>query len=138
MKKTVVLIVVIVALAIVYFAWYIHGNYDAQPKFYKNNALSHEYTVLENSTNWQSVPVNSYTPFTWKVSTKTIHQTITTDSQNNFACGTSKASVTKYSSHSYPNSVGGWGSISIVDCGEYYFVYDYGDAGPHLFGPFNK
>ncbi len=63
---------------------------------------------------------------------------VKTDRRDNFYCGNKKATFIKYSSYNYPFSVGGWGSLSVIDCGDYYFVYDYGDAGPHLSGPFNK
>ena len=104
---------------------------------YVNESLQHTYKVLVNKTEWNNKLIQSNNPENWDISSKNTVIRIV-DTQDNFYCGDKKANFIKYSKHSSgSNSVGGdWNTISVVDCGTYYFVYEFSDSGPKLYGPF--
>ncbi len=103
----------------------------------RNEVLPNTYKVLSDESLWKDKMVKSDNPSSWNIPSKNI-EIKESDSQFNFYCGDKKADFIKYSSYKYKNSMGGWGSVSIVDCGEYYFIYEYSDGGPKLFGPFES
>ena len=57
---------------------------------------------------------------------------------HDFYCGSKKADSLLYYSRYVPYASGGWESISVIDCGNYYFIYEASDAAPILAGPFDK
>lgn len=127
------LLIVIVVLVIGGGIYY-YSRGSSKPISYLKADLTNTYTVLANENLWRTKLIASENPEAWLVSTKNI-TVKAIDYQGNFSCGDKKAEFIKYSSFN-TGAVGGWGSVSVVDCGSYYFIFDYGDAGPKLFGPF--
>lgn len=123
------LVVIIIGVAVYYY------SRPQKPTSYLNSALTNKYIVLADKNLWNTKLITTDNPEEWTISAKNIVVKIV-DSQNNFYCGDKKAVFENYSSFN-TGAVGGWGSVSIVDCGSYYFVYDYGDSGPRLYGPFD-
>lgn len=105
-----------------------------RPTSFKNEQLVNTYTVLSDESVWRGKYIKSESPLRWSVPNKNI--IIEESPQYSFSCGQKRADVSKYSSFT-TGTMGGWNSLYIVDCGDYYFVYEYGDAGPRLFGPFD-
>jgi len=130
------LLIVIAVLVIGGGIYYFYSKSD-KPADYVNETLQQTYKVLANKAEWDSKIIQSNNPEIWGVSSKNTEIKIV-GTQNNFYCGDKKANFVKYSTHSNgSNSVGGdWNAISIVDCGTYYFVYEFSDSGPKLYGPF--
>ncbi len=136
MKKT-ALFALIVALVIGLYAAYQRGRENARPKITRHDEVAEKYEVL-NADGWKSALIQAEVWNEWKVALKSgARLTVKTDGNNVFTCDGRKAEFLPYYSYSAPNSLGGWDSASVVDCGSQYFVYEYGDGGPHLFGPFN-
>lgn len=103
----------------------------------KNELLSNTYKVLSDESIWKGKMISSDNPSSWNVPIKNI-EIKESGAPSNFYCGDKEATFIKYSSYEYKNSIGGWGSVSVVDCGEYYFVYENADSGQKLFGPFER
>lgn len=131
MKKYSIIIFVIVLVFVgLYF-------YRMQPEYYENSSLVDTYKILSSESEWNKQMVVSDSPTSWYIENKKIR--IKSQSyQGDFYCGDKKAEVIKYKAYSNPDSMGDWGTISIVDCMDYYFVFSYADNGPKLFGPFDK
>jgi hypothetical protein len=134
-KGTVLPIVIILALIVVIGGiYFIHNKNYNKPVSYNNSGLINTYPVLANENTWRSKLIKTDDPHKWIVSGKNITiQAI--DYSGSFLCGNVKASFSKFSSYN-TGTLGGWNNISIVSCDAYYFVFEYGDAGPKLFGPF--
>ena len=137
-KKSLAASLVIVAAIIIIGvgAYYYSKSIKPQkPTSFLNTALSAKYEVLANQNLWSTKLIKSNNPEEWSVPEKNIVIKVV-DWQDNFYCGGGKAVFENYSSYN-TGAVGGWNSVSVVDCGSYYFVYEYGDSGPKLYGPFN-
>lgn len=58
-------------------------------------------------------------------------------------CDGKSANTINYRTKTNENSMftyrigGDWEKIDVLDCGDNYWIYDYSDAGPKLFGPFD-
>ena len=112
-------------------------NKPTGPTSYKNDALSGVYKVLSDEKIWRAKVVPSDNPQQWNVPEQNI-VIKEVDKQFNFYCGDKKAKFEKYYSFTVGGyNVGGWDNIYIVDCENYYFIYEFGDDGSHLFGPFD-
>ena len=133
-KGFVVPLIIALAVIIIGVAVYYYSR-PQKPTSYLNSALANKYIVLADQNLWNTKLITTDNPEEWTISANNIVVKIV-DSQNNFYCGDKKAVFENYSSFN-TGAVGGWGSVSIVDCGSYYFVYDYGDSGPRLYGPFD-
>lgn len=135
-KGFVVPLLIVIAVLAIGGGIYYYSRGSSKPTSYLNADLTNTYTVLADENLWRTKLIASENPQAWLVST--INITVkANDYQGNFSCGDKKAEFIKYSSFN-TGAVGGWGSVSVVDCGSYYFVFDYGDAGPKLFGPFDQ
>jgi len=136
MKKFLIALAGIIILALAcYFSWG-KGFEDAQPKIDKHEDIAQKYDVL-NDGRWSSIPIENEVGDQWTVALKSgARLTIKTDGNNAFTCDGRAAQFLPYYSRTTPNSLGGWDRISVVDCGANYFIYEFGDGGPHLFGPF--
>jgi hypothetical protein len=135
-KGFVVPLLIVIAVLVIGGGIYYYSRGSSKPTSYLNADLTNTYTVLANEDRWRTKLITSENPEAWLISSKNI-TVKATDYQGNFSCGDKKAEFIKYSSYN-TGAVGGWGSVSIVDCGSYYFVFEYADSGPKLFGPFDQ
>jgi hypothetical protein len=113
-----------------------------QPSVYKNEGLIDTYTILRTDS-WRdsnyflgmgNYPSNQPE---WIISNKNI--VLKNVPGSGFLCGSIPATSSSYIVHPTLAGVPGSGdSISVVDCGKYYFMYVAGDSPPVLFGPFDK
>lgn len=115
---------------------YIYTKSQPKPTSYLNASLVKTYSVLSDESNWIHDLVSSENPESWFIPAKNI-TVKAINYQNNFTCADRPVKLIKYSSYN-SGAVGGWDSVSIVDCQDYYFVFKYGDSGPKLFGPFDQ
>lgn len=134
-KGFVVPLLVLLAVIVIGGGVYYYSTVKPKPTSYVNAALTNEYKVLVDESLWNTKLVKTDNPESWTIPEKNTTVKVV-DTQNNFYCGDKKAIFEKYSSYN-SGAVGGWNGVYIVDCGTYYFVYEYGDAGPKLFGPFD-
>lgn len=128
------LIIAIAVLVIGGGVYYFSKNKTVTPTSYKDTSLLNTYKVLSDENSWKTKLVITDNPEIWAIPGKNIAVKVI-ESQDNFYCGDKEANFVKYSSFK-TGSIGGWGKVSIVDCGSYYFVYEFSDSGPKLYGPF--
>jgi hypothetical protein len=132
------LVLAIIAVLVIGGGAYLYSRSIEQsgPTSYINNALVSRYSVVSEESLWRGKYVSTNIPVEWSVPSKKV--TIKKITENTFSCGGKQIDLVNYSSYSAgSNYIGGWNSISILDCGSYYFVYESGDAGPKLYGPFD-
>lgn len=133
MKKIFILVGIIILIALAIKIYLIYSNKGQV--HYINSQLEEKYTALSNKNIWGSKLISSKDLLTWYVSEKQI--SIEAKNYNgDFYCGKNKAEFIKYESKNNSNIIGAWGSTSIVDCLDYYFIFYYGDTGIKLYGPF--
>jgi hypothetical protein len=133
MKTKVIVVSAAVVLLGVVFCYY----QTERPISYLDRSLLAKYPVLKNESEWRAKRVATDNPEAWTIPEKNVRVEVK-NSQYDFYCGGKKAGFKNYSSYSNPVYVGAWNSVSVVDCGDFYFIYEYGDAGPKLFGPFEN
>ena len=131
------LIIIVAVLMIGGGVYYYSKNIKPTgPTSYKNEAIVNAYNVLADESLWRNKYVSTNIPVEWNVPSKNI--VIKKIQENSFSCGEKQANFVNYTSYNAgSNYVGGWNSVSVIDCGTYYFVYENGDAGPKLYGPFD-
>jgi uncharacterized protein (UPF0333 family) len=131
------LVAIIVLLVVGGGVYYYSKNIKPTgPTSYKNEAIVNTYNVLADESLWRGKYVSTNIPVEWNVSSKNI--VVKKIQENSFSCGEKQANFVNYTSYNAgSNYVGGWNSVSVIDCGIYYFVYENGDAGPKLYGPFD-
>ena len=135
-KWIIILVGIILALAVIFCVVLFFTQ--TSPKNFINTTLEQNYSVLTDRSKWIQSIVVTNNPESWDIPSKNIQIKIV-GSQNNFYCGDIKADVQQYSAHtSGAYTVGGWYSVYVVDCGVYYFIYEFTDAGPQLYGPFDQ
>ena len=129
----VIFLIVVVGFFLAKKAGYISENTPIA----RDAGVADSYKVLKDESLWRVKYINNSTPMQWDITEKGI--LLKEVQQNKFICGEKEAQFVKYSSFNN-DSIGGWDNISVVDCLDYYFyfVYEFGDAGPKLYGPFNK
>jgi len=133
------LLVAIIAVLVIGGGAYFYSKNlkPSGPTSYKNETLVNTYTVLSDENLWRGKYVSTTIPVEWNVPSKNV--TVKKITENSFSCGDKQASFVNYTSYNAgSNYVGGWNSVSVIDCGNYYFVYESGDAGPKLYGPFDS
>lgn len=137
MNKKIILgiIMAVIVIVSVFFLAKKAGYIPNNTPITKDARVAYSYKVLEDENLWRAKYVNSSIPMQWNVIEKNI--LLKEVQQNKFVCGDKEAQFIKYSSFNN-GSIGGWNNISVVDCLDYYFVYEFSDAGPKLHGPFNK
>lgn len=135
-KGFIVPLLVIIAVLVIGGGIYYYSRGSSKPTSYLNSDIANTYTVLTSDNLWRTKLIASENPEAWSVPTKNI-TVKAIDYQGNFTCDNNKAEFIKYSSYN-TGAVGGWGSVSIIDCGSYYFIFEYADSGPKLFGPFDR
>ncbi len=137
-KGFVVPLLIVIAVLVVGGGTFAYFKYfkPTGPTSYKNDALVNSYPILENSDLYKDKFVSTNIPVEWNIPVKNI--AIKKIQENKFSCGNKPANFIVYSSYNAgSNYIGGWYSTSVIDCGEYYFVYESGDSGPKLYGPFD-
>ncbi|MDD5050618.1 MAG: hypothetical protein PHV93_02645 [Candidatus Pacebacteria bacterium] len=117
-------------------AWACLFYFRGRPRHFLNQKVASTFKVLLDEKTWRGKLIKSDNPMSWNV--PEVNTQIKAENyQKDFYCGGRKANFVDYFSYSAgAGSVGGWNSISVIDCTDYYFVFEYGDAGPKLFGPF--
>ena len=136
MKKRQIIIAAVILFVIAILGVYAFSNNRNKPTSYNNSELINTYPILASENLWRGKLIGTDNPEKWSIPAKnTTIQAV--DYSGNFMCGSTKADFSKFSSFN-TGATGGWNNISIVDCGDYYFVFEYGDAGPKLFGPFDR
>jgi len=131
-------LVIAIAVLVVGGGIYAYTKYlkPTGPISYKNDAAVNTYPVLENSDLYKTKFVSTDIPIEWNIPNKNV--VIKKIQENKFSCGNKEANFVVYTSYNAgSNYIGGWYSTSVIDCGDYYFVYESGDSGPKLFGPFD-
>lgn len=115
----------------------IHSTYEYMKKphrstVYLNGDLVKKYPVLAREDLYKTVQFSNENSDAWPEPTTLS----SVDYLADFNCVDKKATLLKYT-YFKTGVVGGWGSLSAVDCGDYYFVLENGDAGTKLYGPFD-
>ena len=129
-----VIVIIILVLIAALVSFYFYNN---RVRSFEDLSLVNRYTVLSDKSLWEAKKIKSTGPDNWEIVDKEI-AIKSKGYDGNFYCGEVAAQFHKYNSYVNPKSMGAWSSTSIVDCGEYYFVFTYGDNGPHLYGSFEK
>ncbi len=124
-------VVVLIIIGIVFYY-----NQSLKPKSFLDQSLLLKYKILNNESDWREKLVKTEGPEKWNLSEENTVIEVR-EYQYNFYCGDTKAFFAKYLSYSNPKYIGAWNNIYVVDCGSFYSIYEYGDAGSKLFGPFD-
>lgn len=133
-KKTIWTIILLLIVVIISYYFYIY-----RVRSFENPALLKTYKVLSDESQWRNKGVISNNPMEWQIIDESINVNIKAKNYTgDFYCGDKQAKFSKYYSYYDPKYFGSGSSISIIDCGDYYFVFSYGGNGPHLFGSFKK
>ncbi|MDO8667742.1 MAG: hypothetical protein Q7K35_01435 [bacterium] len=125
-------VVVLIIISVFYFS---SQNSKTAPYYKKNVRVETSYKILKDESLWRNKLIQSDIATQWNISEKNI--VIKEIQQYKFLCGNTEAQFVNYSSYNN-GMLGGWNNIYIVNCFNYYFVYEFGDAGPKLYGPFDK
>ena len=134
MSKILRVILIVVAVIILAFVVMLVYFKFSTPKPFVDENIYNRYSVLQNEKLWRSKEIESNDSKQWNIIN--INTSIKNEGDGNFLCGDKKALFAKYYSFSDSRFIGAWNNISIVDCSDYYFVFESGDRGPKLFGPF--
>ena len=104
---------------------------------YENKSLPSTYQILNSQEEWSQKLISSETSRIWDVREKNI---IIEGNyyDGNFTCGNQKAKIVGYKYNEFLRFIKKGERISIVDCGDYYFVLYYNDSDQKLYGPFDK
>lgn len=133
------LIAIIAVLAIGGGIYYYSHNQKSGYWQKKDSSLESKYRVLGNN-DWMNKRIDTRTQdWGWNVSSKNIVVRYKDLTSNQLYCGEVAAKMMSYESSGSndPRIVGGWGRLFVADCGNYYFIYSFGDSGPILYGPFD-
>ena len=134
-KGSVIMAVIAIVVLLIIGGIYYFSQTNNIKLLTKDVRVAAEYKILNDESLWRAKNIISNLPMQWDVTEKDI--VLKGIEQNKFMCGDKEAQFVKYSSFNN-GSVGGWNNISVVDCLDYYFVYEFGDAGPKMYGPFSK
>ncbi len=123
-----IVILIVVLVAIVFLV--IFGNKDNPGLINQYPVLDTDLSSTENALRGQELLQNGSISIYGKI--------LSYDkTSKKFYCNGREADLISYKS-SNSGQIGGWGSVSVVDCEDYYWVYIHSDAipfgisGPHM------
>ncbi|MFA5259514.1 MAG: hypothetical protein WC402_05570 [Candidatus Pacearchaeota archaeon] len=131
-KNLVTVIIVVIVLVVFIGALFFYFNQNNNKI---NKVLSDKYPMINNHQ------YNSYLIGMVNDTMNINGKLVTYDFRaEKFNCNNKEVTpVLVYSySPSDSNIDGGWASLYIVDCDDFYLVYSFADSGPKLYGPFTK
>ncbi len=127
-----VLIIILVASIILI------KNYYFTPIQKIDKSLEENYPLLKNSSYQKNY---SFLDFQTAINTGELEMAVGTK-EAQYRCKNGKTAKTSSYSFSGPartNPVdGGWGEIFVIDCEEYYYIFEFPGAPGNVYGPFNK
>ena len=140
MKKSYVIYIIAVVILLILIIASL-GVFSQNKRIeYTNKSLEINYPLLKNYA-YAKYLVNDYGIFfNDSVNSLSIDgKSLSYDKKSlKFSCNGQIREGQLYYKLYVPHSIGGWDSIYVIDCDTHYWVFDSGDAGPHLAGPFNK
>lgn len=141
MKKTIAVVALAVLIVIlVLFAIYLKPEKAENPV----NNTTHTETKTNQTLHQQYAMLNNGSFMGYPIARTNYSSIGYNDSTGKINCNGQEVSPKHASSYSTvsdnPNNpaIGGFYDTYIFDCSNIYYVYMTGDAGPRLFGPFNK
>ncbi|GEM_PF-2636529 len=134
-KSQKIFLLVIIIIAVLASSSYMLYRQNQARIAENNTVLLEKYPILADKS-WTQKTIRSLAPQQWNVPVQNTVVNLVQGSENEFSCDGAKARVINYTPYTVYNSFGGWDSITIVDCGLYYFVYEHKYAGSELYGPF--
>ena len=129
-----VLVVLIIALLLFYF------NESSSPNHEVNENLVSKYSALNDygSTDSSRLSAKSNMNTLWANKSLTVGNANLTIVNKKYYCNGNEAQEILYETYSMGGNVmGGWYSVTILDCKDYYWIFYFGDSGPELYGPYN-
>jgi len=130
----VLIVLIIAALALFYF------NKGNSPNHEVNGNLVSKYPALNyygiNESSRLTAKSNMYQ--LWKNKSLTVGNANLTMVNEKYYCNGNEAQEILYETYSMGGYVeGGWYSVNVLDCKDYYWIFYFGDSGPEMYGPYN-